>query len=139
MGARCGTEEGVGLMRVLVTGSRTWTDHGRVKRALDNISHTYPGETITLVHGGARGADRITAALAKRLGWQVEAHPAEWHPAGVYNPFAGKQRNKRMVDTLTVGVDVVIAFWKGGSTGTAHCIMKAREAGFEPIIFLEEA
>lgn len=122
-------------MRILVTGSRAWTDGPTIRHALTEIALGFRGERITLVHGGAMGADNIAASIADSLGWEVEEHRAHWRPHGIYNPRAGLDRNERMIDTLAVGVDMVIAFWKGGSTGTAHCITKAREAGFEPIIF----
>ena len=131
-------EEVTGLMKVLVTGSRAWTDHQTMRHALTEIALEFRGEPVTLIHGGSWGADAMAGSIARRLGWGVEVHRAQWRPHGIYNAGAGLARNAEMVLSLRPG-DMVLAFWKGGSTGTGHCIAKAREAGFEPIIFLEEA
>jgi hypothetical protein len=47
-----------------------------------------------LLHGGARGADRAIEAAAHRLGWPVEAMPAQWARYGL---AAGPVRNGQMV------------------------------------------
>ncbi|MCA1707672.1 MAG: SLOG family protein, partial [Actinobacteria bacterium] len=49
--------------RILVTGSRTWTDNTAIRRALE----PWRSSGAVLVHGGAAGADRIAAAIWR--GW----------------------------------------------------------------------
>lgn len=84
-----------------------------------------------LLHGGARGADRAIAAAAHRLGWPVEAIPAQWARYGL---AAGPVRNGQMIRRATeeaaahtrtapTGV-LVIAF--PGSSGTASLLQQAR-------------
>jgi hypothetical protein len=71
-------------------------------------------EGVLLVHGGCpRGADPIAAAYAARTpGYQVEAHPADWHQHG---RAAGYRRNAEMI---AAGADGCAAFIRGGSPGS---------------------
>ena len=84
-----------------------------------------------LLHGGARGADRAIAAAAHRLGWAVEAMPAQW---ARYGPAAGPVRNGQMLRRASeeasafarvtpTGV-LVVAF--PGRQGTASLLQQAR-------------
>jgi YspA, cpYpsA-related SLOG family len=69
--------------RLLVTGSRTWDDTTAIEQVLAVILARHP-EGVLLVHGACpRGADAIAAAYAAQTpGYQVEAHPANWHRYG---------------------------------------------------------
>ena len=118
-------------MRVLVTGSRGWTDREAVQRAFADIG-ARPWDT--LVVGDAVGADRIAAEVWTQMGpGSVEVHRARWD---AYGRNAGPRRNQEMVDS---GVDVCLAFvlecncnkYPGvhGSHGTVHCARAARKAG----------
>jgi hypothetical protein len=111
-------------VRVLVTGSRDWTDGAAIREAL----RPYSGEPYrTLMHGGCQGADKLAAIEAKKLGWRVVAYPADWR----LGPKAGPERNQRMVD---VGADLCLAFPLPGSRGTYDCAARARRAGI-PVVF----
>lgn len=87
-------------LRILVTGSRLWTDKDTITRALmeaiaDYGAHLlitdrvcgYPGPAVlwhqvTVVHGAARGADTIAARQASAWGMSVEPYPVtddDWH------------------------------------------------------------
>jgi hypothetical protein len=105
----------VPLRRVLVCGSRTWTDGARIGRRLAQLP---PG--VVIVTGGSVGADHLAAREAHALGLKVELHPADWIKHG---SRAGFIRNVAMLDS---GVQLVLAFWDGQSPGTKHTI---REAG----------
>jgi hypothetical protein len=119
--------------RVLITGSRTWTDPAAIHEALDTVTAAAGG--ITLVHGGAgRGADAIAsnwAAVRKRAGWPVavERYPADW---GRYGTRAGMIRNAEMVKA---GADLVLAFIRDNSRGATHCAGLAEKAGIETRIY----
>ena len=69
--------------RLLVTGSRTWQDIAAIEQALAVIL-ARRSEGVLLVHGACpRRADAIAAAYAARTsGFQIEAHPADWHQYG---------------------------------------------------------
>jgi hypothetical protein len=141
-------------MRILITGSRSWKDTDAAHRALDEMARAarqsgYSG--VTVVHGGAKGADTsagVWAATRKHLGWPVdhEPHPvsgAEWRTRG---NRAGHERNQRMVD---LGADVCLAFINPceketcrkepkphGTHGTTDCIERCEAEGIRVIPFV---
>ena len=114
-------------MKVLVCGSRSWTNAETIRRRLAK----FPRGT-EIIHGNARGADKLAAIVANGLGFTVTAFPAQWNPAGRYDPKAGFKRNNRMLDE---NPDLVLAFWDGRSTGTAHTLSEAvrRDIPFEVV------
>lgn len=112
-------------MRILVTGSRTWDRPLPIAVAL--LVHSGGREDVTLVHGGAVGADVHAAMCAKSFGWTTEAHYPDWDR---YGKRAGFIRNQRMVD---LGADLCIAFTRDNSRGTAHCALAAEAAGIKTI------
>jgi YspA, cpYpsA-related SLOG family len=111
-------------LRLLVTGSRTWDDIHLIQHALAVILAHHP-EGVLLVYGACtRGADAIAAAYAARTpGYQIEAHPANWHRHGL---AAGHLRNAEMI---ALGADGCAAFLRGASPGTTATIRLARAAG----------
>lgn len=58
-------------MRVIICGSRTWTDVDAIRALLK----TLPPDSV-IVHGAAPGADTIAGREAHALGLEVEAHPS---------------------------------------------------------------
>lgn len=95
-------------MRVLVTGSRDWTNEDAVRYAL--YEHT---EVVkwgaTIVHGDCpTGADahaeRWVQHNVKPFGARAERHPAKWQEHG---RAAGPKRNAEMVAR---GADLCLAF-----------------------------
>lgn len=118
-------------MRILVTGSRTWDRPLPIASAL--LIHSGAREDVTLVHGGAVGADQLANRAARAFGWKVEAWYAEWDING---KRAGFIRNQAMVDA---GADLCIAFTRDNSRGTAHCANAAEAAGIPTIwIYYED-
>ena len=116
--------------RVLVTGSRTWTDHQTIYAALDAEAAGAP-DGIVLVHGGCpTGADEI-AEQWSRTSWAVrltvERHPADWTTHG---DRAGPRRNTEMV---ALGADVCLAFIRNSSPGATHTAGEAERAGI-PVV-----
>lgn len=101
-------------MRVIVCGSRSWTDRGTILARLIQLD-----PHVTIVHGDARGADRLAAEVAATLGFSVEAFPAEWD---LYGRRAGHIRNNKMA---AAGASLVIAFWDGRSKGTQNMLDQA--------------
>lgn len=114
-------------MRILVTGSREWDQYNRLAAALVEASMSeLDPRRVTVVHGGARGADDAAGYMGEQMGFNVEVHPAQWRPYGIYNPQAGLLRNTEMVK---LGADVCLAFIKDGSAGATDCANKAEAAG----------
>ena len=111
-----------GVFRVLVTGSRTWTDATAITGALAELQQQY-GDRLVVVHGACRtGADRIADGWARRHGVATETHPADW-AAG---RGAGPARNAAMVATSP---DVCLAFIRDQSPGATGCADLADRAG----------
>ena len=89
------------------------------------------GRLVQLVlHGGARGADRAIAAASQRLGWPVEAIPAQWARYGL---AAGPVRNGQLLcraieaasaHTRTTPTAVLVIAFPGHS-GTASLLAQA--------------
>ena len=123
------------MKRLLITGSRKWDDRDTIRDALYMAflqMGGQGGEKITLVHGGAPGADKIAAEIwSRNSGMPIEAHRAMWE---IWGKAAGRNRNLVMVQR---GADLCLAFHKDGSPGTAHCIAAAEEAGIPVRIFKE--
>lgn len=109
--------------RVLVTGSRDWTDQQTIAVAL----REWRAPGAVLLHGGARGADRIAAAVWRSWGLRDEAHPADWQRSG---RGAGPVRNQLMV---AAGADVCLAFINDASRGATHCAATAEHAGIPTV------
>jgi hypothetical protein len=112
-------------LRILITGSRDWSDRDAIRAAIVTWGRGVGArpQQVTVVHGGARGADLLAAAVAGELGCQVEEHPADWR---LFGKAAGHRRNAEMVQA---GADVVLAFPLGESRGTRMCMWMAKAAG----------
>lgn len=125
-------------LRVIVTGGRHYSDRRAVEAELGKL----PAGSV-IVHGDARGADRLAAMASRRLGLIGEPHRADWdgpcrsdecrpghrhtRPSGTsWCPMAGHYRNQEMADT---GADLCIAF--PGGRGTADMVRRAAAAGIE--------
>ncbi len=111
-------------MRILVTGGRGFDDWRRLHLALS--AHTYNVEDVTIIQGGATGADFLAKVWAKWIGLSVEEFPADWKQ---YGKAAGSIRNQQMLDEGKP--DVVIAF--PGGVGTADMVRRAKKAGLEVV------
>ena len=114
-------------MRLLVCGSRTWTDRARLREVLDQVVADHGDGQVTVIEGDARGADRLAGQVARERGWRLERYPADWTREG---RAAGFRRNARM---LREGrPDLVVAFTVGplaDSRGTADMVRRVRAAG----------
>ena len=113
-------------MRILVTGSREWTDWRLLHEVLEEITKGIYACEITLVHGAClSGADALAGDLARCAGWTEECHPADWN---LHGKAAGPIRNQEMTD---LGADICVAFFKtgAGNKGTGHCAARAEAAG----------
>lgn len=106
---------------VMVSGSRTWTDRDTIQRAFEAWwSAPYGGRPgthpVCLIHGGARGADRLAAEAASLIGWHEIAVPADWTK---HSKRAGFLRNIEMLEADPAHVFI---FWDGESRGTKQVI-----------------
>lgn len=114
------------LIKVLVSGDREWKDAQKIRDVLKAL----PSNTI-IVHGNARGADKIAGKVALGLGMKVRVYPAKWDQ---YGKAAGPIRNQRMLDEEKP--DMVIAFHSDleKSKGTKDMVRRARTAGIARVV-----
>jgi hypothetical protein len=125
-------------MRVIVCGSRTFTDHETLFGTLTGlfVCHYSWGpdpcdDELAFIVGGARGADAFALEWARTWGVGHEVFDADWTR---YNAAAGPIRNKAMLDS---GVDEVVAFIDKPlyeSAGTKNMVLQARKAGVKTIV-----
>lgn len=104
-------------MKLIIAGSRTFTNFSFLKYVLDSLK--LKGQ-ITVISGTARGADQMGEQWAALRGHTVVRMPANW---GAHGRSAGYKRNKEMAKVATH----CICFWDGKSKGTKHMIDLARE------------
>lgn len=108
--------------RILITGDRNWDDMPKMVAVLSRHIHA---DRDIIIHGDARGADRMGAEVAKRLGVtkdRIHAYPADWNQ---YHRAAGPIRNQQM---LTEGKPtLVLAFHNNimESKGTRDMIKRS--------------
>lgn len=118
-------------MRILVCGSRSWTDYARLKSILAQHGGESAGDMpdVVVIDGGARGADAMAYKAAIELRYGSERYFADWTR---YGKSAGLRRNERM---LKEGhPDLVLAFWDYKSSGTRHMIKLAIGAGVHTVV-----
>lgn len=110
-------------MIVLVTGGRKFDDANLVQVTLNSIHATKPIDI--LIHGNARGADKLADNWARSHGIQPAACDALWNQ---FSDTAGPRRNRMM---LLLKPNIVVAF--PGGAGTAHMCKLAVEANIKVI------
>ena len=133
------------MPRILVTGSREWTDARTVESAILEAIRDF-GRDLVIVHGDADGADKLADEAAWRHGLETDPKPADWdgpcrstckpghrkrrRDGSEYCPAAGNCRNQEMVDG---GAVVALAFLLPRSvspcTGTRDCARRTAAAG----------
>lgn len=120
-------------MRVLVTGSRDWSDQARLWAALDEAyeNRTSPRGLFMVVHGGAKGADQMAMAWVRgkrrdgELNIYHEMHPVQWNQGGKFVKAAGHHRNQMMVNK---GAAKALAFIRNNSPGATGCLEMIKRA-----------
>jgi hypothetical protein len=108
-------------MKILVCGGREYGDKEHLHFFLDDVLSTEEEKITHVIHGNARGADKLAHGWAVQHGIQPVACDAIWTVGGVYNPRAGLIRNQAMLDLKP---DLVVAF--PGERGTAHMVRIAK-------------
>ena len=109
-------------MRILVCGGRDYKDDRRVHEVLAK----YFDKDMTIIEGGANGADRSAQNWAKLYNVKLETFPADWDK---YGKRAGFIRNGQMLKEGKP--DMVIAF--PGGKGTEMMAMLAEKAGVKVV------
>jgi hypothetical protein len=115
-------------MRVLVCGGREFDDWALFTKSIKEHIGVFrgPNPDITIIQGGATGADFLAKVYAKWVGFSHREFKADWKKHG---RAAGYIRNKQML--VEGQPNLVIAF--PGGDGTADMIAQAKKAGVEVI------
>jgi len=129
-------------MKIAIVGSRDFSDYQLLKQTVSDYIYKmgskedcfaknciecdcnkipfYCEDGITIISGGARGADSLAEKFADDFGMQMLIFLANWN---LYGKSAGMIRNNDIIKNA----DVVFAFWDGQSRGTANSIKLAKE------------
>jgi len=119
-------------MKILVCGGRNFKDKDLVYRTLDDLvpygdpcqyGNSLP-KNVTIIHGGAEGADSLADEWALVNWCSILEYPADWKK---YGKAAGPIRNTQML--IHSKPDLVLAF--PGGAGTANMVKLAEAAGVE--------
>ena len=108
------------MVKIIIAGSRDFNDPEGLLEAFDEFMDDIPNGEITIISGGARGADAIGEWIGKEYGINVIVYPAEWNK---YGKSAGYRRNEVMAKVATH----LLAAWDGQSPGTNHMINLAKQ------------
>jgi hypothetical protein len=121
-------------MKVLTTGSRTWTGvYGDwiitlTLNRLESLGRALYSP-LRLMNGACpEGADAVVQRWAHRRNVRLTEFPADWIGLGKQ---AGFIRNQFMVNQ---GADMCVAFLRDNSRGTQHTIDRARAAGIPTFV-----
>lgn len=108
------------MFRVIVCGSRWFTNKDFIFEKLTNLLRQYSFSQIEIVEGECEGPDKIAAMWAVKNKCKVKPFYASWKEFG---KSAGPKRNYEMVNYA----DACIAFWDGESKGTLNMINYAKQ------------
>jgi len=114
------------MTNVIIAGGRDFADEDLLFKKASALAKSLYG--MTVICGGARGADTLGAKWAQHYGLEVTYMPADWKAHG---KAAGPIRNRAMAE---IG-DVLLAFWDGKSTGTKSMINLALQKGLEVHVY----
>lgn len=120
--------------RIIVAGGRDFDDYGLLHETLSEYLNHFldldNSDTLEIVSGRAKGADRLGEIFAADCGYNVACFEADWRS---YGKFAGLMRNVEMAKYASEEgyVGILIAFWDGESRGTKNMIDAAEIYGLD--------
>ena len=113
-----------GVMRLLITGGRNYSDETTVKQIIAALMPSM------IIHGGASGADGLAEKVGRELEIERLVFEADWDKQG---RAAGPLRNAKMIRE---GNPTLCVAFPGG-WGTADCVSKCHQAGV-PVLVVPE-
>ena len=116
------------IMRVIISGGRTFEDYIFLKDMMNEILRPYIDHyDIEIITGYAVGVDRLGDKYAMLNGYTSHVIPALWNK---YGEDAGHIRNTEMGDFAKRATrSMLVAFWNGKSAGTKDMIDYAEKIG----------
>ena len=120
-----------GTLRLLVAGSRGFTDYELLCDQIDRIAMEY--NDLIIVEGEAPGADLLARRYAEERKITYIPMPALWkRDDGTTDKGAGFKRNENMVRI----VNKALYFWDMESPGTKDCIQRAKAHNLNPTVIV---
>ncbi len=121
------------MLKVIVAGSRSFSNYALVEHVCDNIiigffCENFPerdfflSTSVIIVSGGCRGVDRIAEKYAEEKYFKFEMFKADWNK---YGKQAGPIRNGEMAKYA----DMAVVFWDGESRGSQNMIVQMVRQG----------
>jgi len=108
---------------LIVAGGRDFNDPTLAFDSIDlKVTELGGPDNVTIIEGGAKGADYFGYAYALALSIPHKQFPADWKKHG---RAAGPIRNAEMAEHGTH----LLAFWDGKSRGTKNMIDTAKKKG----------
>lgn len=105
---------------ILVSGGRNYADEDAVDSTMSAVIGDTPKDNVIVIHGNARGADKLVDAWCKRNHIHTAKVDALWDS---WPMSAGPKRNSIM---LLLQPDTFVAF--PGGRGTKDMVEKVRKA-----------
>lgn len=116
-------------MNLIIAGSRGFNDYAELDRVLRELGVYDKRKSVTIISGGARGADTLGQQWASEHDIPVIIMPARWD---LYGKSAGYRRNVEMAKQATHA----LVCWDGQSKGSQHMIDIAKDRGLKLYTFL---
>lgn len=102
--------------KVVIAGGRDFNDFPTLCTMMDKLlAEQININKITIISGGARGADTLGERYARLRNFSLIKVKADWNK---HRKSAGFIRNKEMLNIA----DGVVCFWDGKSKGTGHMV-----------------
>lgn len=114
-------------MKIAIIGSRKFQNYELLKKMVKDYILYQNDVKITIVSGGAKGADTLAEQFAKEFDFEMKIFHPNWEQFGREACYA---RNTQIVEFA----DLVFAFWDGTSPGTKDSITKAKQMNKKLII-----
>lgn len=108
------------MFKVIIAGGRDYNNFQQLTATMDALLKNKP--SVTIISGGARGADSLGEKYARMRGYPLIIMKADWDK---YGKRAGYLRNEDMLRIATAAV----CFWNGISRGTSHMIDLTMQSG----------
>lgn len=118
--------------RLCVAGSRNFNNVQLAEEVLSQVFNFIAkkhGDAITIISGGAKGADSVGELVAHKHHYDIERYLPDWDR---YGKSAGYKRNQSMC----AASNGCVVFWDGSSRGSHHMIDICRKAG-KPIMVVD--
>ena len=114
-------------MNILIAGSRDFDDYDLLEVTITQWAKDNPQinqDEVTIISGGARGADKLGERFAREYSLLLQIYPAQWD---MYGKSAGYRRNQVMAEVS----NVAFIFWDSQSKGTEHMINLCRSKNID--------